>query len=165
MQKTLRSTVHTAVAMAAAVFLQHDSTMHICNWSHLLIICISITRWQHSDINPGESGLWCSVITFQLIPALSTENVKLLKTTSVECTAANRVTSGVKELETSTAWREGRKVVGWEFFALHPWEQPCRCLICSQTPSQRIPLLTWGWITVFLSQLFCGPLQWKLTLF
>lgn len=44
-----------------------DSAMHIHKGSSLLMICISITRLQHTDLDRGKNGLRCLVITVQLI--------------------------------------------------------------------------------------------------
>lgn len=44
-----------------------DSAMHIHKGSSLLMICISITRLQCTDINLGKNGLRCSMITVQLV--------------------------------------------------------------------------------------------------
>lgn len=85
-----------------------------------------------------KNGLWWSVITFQLIPALSSENVDLLKMTSMECAPANKLTQARCEGVGNFAWREywmgmscclsmraGMQISHW-FPKLHPEEFLCQ---------------------------------------
>lgn len=55
-----------------------DSVMHTRKGSSLLVISISITRLQHTDLNLEKNGLRCSVIIVQLIPVVSSETVNFL---------------------------------------------------------------------------------------